>query len=120
MRLTAQARKYHLGLVFATQHPKDIEAKIVENCATHLYGLGNSPASLAKLQDLMAKKGGSGRDIPKLQAGQFYFHHTDSQHDAPLKIQVPMSLSYSPASPMEESEILHKASASCRRLNSVI
>src|SRR5208337_4295854 len=38
MRLAAQARKYHLGLIFATQNPKDIENKIVANCSTHYYG----------------------------------------------------------------------------------
>jgi len=109
MRLAAQARKYGLGLVFATQHPKDVETKIVGNCATHLYGLNNSPASLATLQDLMLQKGGSGNDIPKLTPGQFFIHNADSGHKSPLRIQVPLSLSYSPRNPLSEEVILEKA-----------
>jgi DNA helicase HerA-like ATPase len=45
MRLAAQARKYHLGLIFATQNPKDIENRIVGNCSTHFYGKVNAPAA---------------------------------------------------------------------------
>lgn len=116
MRLAAQARKYGLGLVFATQHPKDIETKIVGNCATHFYGLNNSPASLDTLRDLMQQKGGSGDDIPRLKKGQFYVHNTDAGHQQPIKIKVPISLSLSPQNPLEESQILEKARASRQRL----
>jgi hypothetical protein len=113
MRLAAQARKYRLGLVFATQHPKDIDTKIVGNCATHLYGLNNSPAALETLGELMKLKGASGSgDIPKLKAGQFYFHNAEADLNRPLKIQIPMSLTYSPSNPLEESEILRKGEQS--------
>jgi hypothetical protein len=116
MRLAAQARKYRLGLVFATQHPKDLETKIVGNCATHLYGLNNSPASLATLQDLMNQKGGDGNDIARLKTGQFYVHNADAGHQQPIKIKVPLSLSVSPKNPLEESQILAKAKASLKKL----
>jgi DNA helicase HerA-like ATPase len=109
MRLAAQARKYGLGLVFATQHPRDIETKIVGNCATHLYGLNNSPASIETLKDLMAQKGGTGNDIGRLKQGQFYIHNADIGQRAPIKIQVPMSLSVSPGNPLDELAILDKA-----------
>ncbi len=109
MRLAAQARKYRLGIVLATQHPKDIETKIVGNCATHLYGLNNSPASLATLEDLMAQKGGSGSDIGSLKAGQFYVHNADAGHRQPIKVQMPMSLSRSPDNPLEENQIMRLA-----------
>lgn len=118
MRLAAQARKYRLGLVFATQHPKDIQTKIVGNCATHLYGLNNSPASIQTLQDLMAQKGGSGDDIPKLKAGQFYIYNADAGHKSPVKIKIPFSLSYSPKNPLEEANIMHKATNSANYLQS--
>lgn len=109
MRLAAQARKYGLGLVFATQHPKDVETKVVGNCATQLIGLNNSPASLATLKDLMAQKGGSGDDIGRLKAGQFYVYNSDAGHTAPIKVQIPMSLSVSPDNPLDEEQILEKA-----------
>lgn len=116
MRLAAQARKYRLGLVFATQHPKDIETKVVGNCATHFYGLNNSPASLDTLRDLMKQKGGSGDDIPRLKTGQFYVHNSDAGHQQPIKVNIPISLSSSPKNPLEEAEILEKAKLSRRLL----
>ena len=119
MRLAAQARKYRLGMVLATQHPKDVETKIVGNCATHLYGLNNSPASLATLDELMRQKGGNGGQIPRLKAGQFFIHNADAGHRAPIKIQVPMSLTLSPPNPLEEARIMDKASTSRTRLEPV-
>ena len=109
LRLAAQARKYRLGLVFATQHPKDVDTKVVGNCATHFYGLNNSPASLTTLEDLMRQKGGDGSDVSRLKAGQFYIHNADAGHIKPIKIQMPMSLSLSPKNPLDEGQILKKA-----------
>jgi len=39
--LAAQARKYGLGMMFATQTPKGIDNKIVSNCTTHVYDDGS-------------------------------------------------------------------------------
>jgi len=116
VRLAAQARKYGLGLVFATQHPKDIDTKIVGNCATHLYGLNNSPASKATLDELMKDKGGNGSDIAKLKAGQFFVSNNDSKHRKPTKTVVPMSLSRSPEQPAEEDYVMGLASQSSQQL----
>ncbi len=38
LSLVAQARKYGLGMIFATQMPKGIDNAIVSNSTTHLYG----------------------------------------------------------------------------------
>jgi hypothetical protein len=38
LSLAAQARKYGLGMMFATQTPKGVDNKIVSNCTTHVYG----------------------------------------------------------------------------------
>jgi hypothetical protein len=45
IRLTAQGRKYGLGLVFATQAPKSINHNVIANCATQVYGRASSPAA---------------------------------------------------------------------------
>ena len=107
LRLGAQARKYGLGLVFATQHPKDIEHKLVGNSSTHLYGLNNSPASLATLKEQMQLKGSSGDDIARLKVGQFYFHSAGAAQASPVKMKVPDCLSNKRL--LEEQEILAKA-----------
>ena len=107
LRLGAQARKYGLGLVFATQHPKDIEHKLVGNSTTHFYGLNNSPASLTTLKEQMQLKGGSGDDIARLKVGQFYFHSAGATQASPIKVKVPDCLSNKRL--LEEQEILAKA-----------
>lgn len=43
LALSSQARKYGLGLVFATQSPRGLHNHIPGNAATQFYGLLNSP-----------------------------------------------------------------------------
>ncbi|MFW6170094.1 MAG: zonular occludens toxin domain-containing protein, partial [Planctomycetota bacterium] len=93
IQLTAQARKYHLGIVFATQNPKDIDNKIVGNCSTHVYGKANAPAAIDVIREQMQLKGGGGDDIPRLAAGQFYMYNAQLNLPAPVKVVVPMCLS---------------------------
>ena len=116
MQLAAQARKYHLGIVFATQNPKDIDSKIVGNCSTHVYGKANSPASIDVIKEQIRLKGGGGDDISRLRPGQFYIHNADLGLPAPVKVVVPMCLTQHPHSPLDETEILCKAAATQKRL----
>lgn len=118
LRLTAQARKYHLGLVFATQNPKEIDNRIVANCSTHFYGKVNSPAAIETVRDLIRAKGGSGEDVPRLSRGQFYVHNSDAAITCPTKLLVPLCLSRHPSSPLDEASILRKASESRRKIQS--
>ena len=112
MRLAAQARKYHLGVVFATQNPKDIETRIVGNCSTHFYGKANAPAAIEVIRDQLRLKGGSGDDVPRLPRGRFYVHNADAGFVAPLRIDVPLCLSRHPDNPLDEAEVVRKAAAS--------
>ena len=93
IRLTAQARKYGLGLVFATQAPKDIHHGIVSNCATSFYGKGNSPAVINAIKELLKNKGGHGDYIARLRQGHFYMHNADVTR-TPIKIAASLSLSH--------------------------
>ena len=43
LALASQARKYGLGLVFATQAPKGLHNRIPGNAATQFFGLLNAP-----------------------------------------------------------------------------
>jgi hypothetical protein len=107
LRLGAQARKYGLGLVFATQHPKEIDHKLVGNSSTHFYGLNNSPASLATLKEQLKQKGGNGDEIARLKVGQFFFHSAGAAQAPPVKVRVPDCLSNKRL--LEEQELLAKA-----------
>ena len=71
LSLVAQARKYGLGMIFATQLPKGIDNAIVSNCTTHVYGRMSSPATIQATQELMAAKGGAAEDIGRLTKGEF-------------------------------------------------
>jgi hypothetical protein len=117
VRLVAQARKYHLGLVFATQNPKDIDHRIVANASTHFYGKVNSPTAIETVRGLIQMKGGSGEDVPRLSRGQFYVHNADAQIPTPVKILVPLCLSRHPSNPLDETGILKKAIASRQRMH---
>ncbi len=108
MRLAAQARKYGLGLVFATQAPKDIEHTVVSNCFTHVYGTANSPAAIAALQEQLKNDGGSGNDIARLGTGHFYVYNADVINP-PVKVAAPLCLSHHPKSPPTPEDIQQRA-----------
>lgn len=112
-RLTAQARKYALGLLFATQHPKDIDNKLVANCSTHFYGKANAPAAIDAIKEQIQLRGGYGGDVAKLPKGQFYAYNADAGMKAPEKVQVPLCLSYHRPNPLDGQQIM-KLAKECR------
>ena len=72
LALASQARKYGLGLVFATQAPKGLHNRIPGNAATQFFGLLNSPVQIAAAREMAQAKGGDVPDIALLKSGQFY------------------------------------------------
>lgn len=107
LSLVAQARKYGLGMIFATQTPKGIDNKIISNCTTHFYGKMNAPATIEATQELVAAKGGHADDIAKLPTGVFYF--CTEGHPKPVKIRTPLCLSYHPQNPLAPDEVVARA-----------
>lgn len=110
IRLAAQARKYGLGLIFATQAPKSIDHNIIANCSTQFYGRANSPAAIEVIQEQLRQRGGSGQDIARLERGQFYA--VSESLTTPTKILTPLCLSHHPSTPLDEVEVLNRARAS--------
>ncbi|WP_237477659.1 helicase HerA domain-containing protein [Lichenibacterium dinghuense] len=106
-RLAAQARKYGLGLVVATQAPKGIDTQIVSNCTTQFFGRQSSPATIAGAAEMMAAKGGSAPDIGKLSSGQFYF--ATEGMGRPRRIEAPLCLTHHPANPPSPDEVVARA-----------
>lgn len=107
LALAAQARKYGLGIIFATQTPKGVDNKIVSNCTTHFYGRMNAPATIDAIHDLMAAKGGAADDVGKLSKGEFYFSTDGSLR--PFKVRTPLCLSWHPPNPPTAEEVIRKA-----------
>ncbi|WFE67293.1 ATP-binding protein [Micromonospora sp. WMMD714] len=106
LALAAQARKYGLGLIFATQSPKGLHNRIPGNAATQLYGRLNSPIQLEAAREMAKAKGGDVADISRLSTGEFYLA---AEGAAPVKIRTPLSLSHHPRSPLTAEEVLDRA-----------
>ncbi|HTF10116.1 MAG TPA: ATP-binding protein, partial [Asanoa sp.] len=106
LALASQARKYGLGLVFATQAPKGLHNRIPGNAATQLFGLLNSPAQIAAAREMARAKGSDIADVARLRAGQFYAAIEGAEF---VKLQAPLCLSHHPKSPLTTEEVLARA-----------
>ncbi|WP_228375453.1 ATP-binding protein [Synechococcus sp. JA-3-3Ab] len=109
LRLAAQARKYGLGLIFATQAPKSIDHNIIANCSTQFFGRVTSPAAIEVVREQIAQRGGSGEDVAVLKVGQFYL--SSQQLHPPCKIQTPWCLSFHAPTPLSEAEVIQRSQA---------
>lgn len=106
LALSSQARKYGLGLVFATQMPRGLHNHIPGNAATQFYGLLNSSTQITVAKELARVKGGHVPDISRLRAGNFYA----ALEGTPFhKITSPWCLSHHPHSPLTTEEVLELA-----------
>jgi DNA helicase HerA-like ATPase len=107
VKLVAQARKYGLGMIVATQVPRGIHNQVVSNCTTQFFGKQNAPATIGAAQEIIAASGGRADDIGKLKAGEFYFATEGSGR--PAKLRTPICLSYHPQNPPTPEEVIARA-----------
>ena len=108
-KLFAQARKYGLGMIVATQGPRDINNRIVSNCTTKFFGRQSSPTTIGAAQDMIGASGGRADDIGKLKAGEFYFATEGSK---PSKLRTPICLSFHPPNPPTPEDVVARAAKS--------
>jgi hypothetical protein len=108
-RLAAQARKYGLGLLVATQSPKALHNSVPGNATTQFFGLLSAPAQIDAARELARAKGGDVPDIGRLSAGEFYLAVEGASFQ---RIRTPMCLSHHASSPLTEDEVLAKAAVS--------
>ncbi|MGC4879965.1 helicase HerA domain-containing protein [Micromonospora sp. DT43] len=106
LALASQARKYGLGLIFATQAPKGIHNRIVGNAATQFFGFLNSPIQIAAAKEVAQAKASAVLDISRLTAGQFY---AVGEGLGFQKLATPMCLSHHPTSALTVEEVLIRA-----------
>jgi hypothetical protein len=107
VKLVAQARKYGLGMIVATQAPRGMHNQVVSNCTTQFFGKQNAPATIGAAQEIIAASGGRADDIGKLKTGEFYFATEGS--GMPGKIRTPICLSYHPQNPPAPDEVIARA-----------
>lgn len=106
LALTSQARKYGLGLVFATQAPKALHNQIPGNAATQFFGLLTAPVQIEAARDVARAKGADIPDVGKMRTGQFYAAVEGARF---VKLQAPMCLSHHPRSPLTTEEVAQRA-----------
>ncbi|GAA3563478.1 DUF87 domain-containing protein [Nonomuraea rosea] len=104
--LASQARKYGLGLVFATQAPKGLHNQVPGNSATQFFGLLNAPIQIAAARDMARAKGGDVPDVSRLSAGEFY---VALEGGAFVKVRAPMCLTSHPKSPLTTEEVIERS-----------
>ncbi|MEV7010090.1 DUF87 domain-containing protein [Streptosporangium sp. NPDC051022] len=106
LALAAQARKYGLGLVFATQAPKGLHNWIPGNAATQFFGLLNAPIQIEAAKEMARSKDGVVTDISRLTTGQFYL----AAEGTPFtKTRVPLCLTHHPKAPLTAEEVIARA-----------
>ncbi|MDX6741150.1 ATP-binding protein [Actinocorallia sp. A-T 12471] len=107
LTLASQARKYGLGLVFATQAPKGLHNQISGNTTTQFIGRINSKTQLDVVKGLAQARGGGADRVARLNPGEFYAYSTGLGE---ALVRTPNCLSHHPAGPLTEAEIISRAS----------
>ena len=108
LRLAAQGRKYGLGLVMATQNPKDLDGNALSNIGTWFCGRASTPRIITQIQAFLEERGADAAEIATLKNGAFQF--SSPMQGSPRLVQVPLSLSHHPdRAPLSEEEILERA-----------
>ena len=100
VRFAAQARKYGMGLILATQEPKSVDTKIIANCNTQFFGRQNSPATIEAAEALLERKG-----VARLERGNFFLKSIGLGSE-PIRIVAPLCLSSHLSSPLSGEEVL--------------
>jgi hypothetical protein len=106
IRLASQARKYGLGLVFATQAPKGLHNRITGNATTQFFGRLNHPGHIEAARSLARAKGKDLTDLGRLEPAQF---HVTGEGLAFQKVRAPLCLSHHPPAPLTQDEVLERA-----------
>jgi hypothetical protein len=107
LALASQARKYGLGLIFATQAPKGLHNRIPGNATTQFFGFLNASAQITAAKEMAIAKGGDVTGIAQLTKGEFF---AASDGVAFQKIISPLCLTHHPSSPLTQEEIVRLAS----------
>jgi hypothetical protein len=108
LSLASQARKYGLGLVFATQSPKGLHNQVPGNAATQFFGLLNAPVQIEAAREVARAKGGDLPGISQLRGGEFYVALEGASFS---KVRTSLCLSHHPKSPLTQEEVIRYARA---------
>lgn len=104
--LVEQARKYGLGLLFATQTPKNLHNRVVGSTSIQFFGKLRAPAQIEAAHRLLGDRDGGSVDVSRLGRGQF----GAVIPEAPVRqVEVAMCLSHHPRSAPPPDEVIELA-----------
>lgn len=103
LALASQARKYGLGLVFATQAPRGVHNQITGNCATQLVGFLNHPTQVAAVKDMVDAKQAKDLHVTELATGDFYLRTEGLPY---RRVSTSLCLSHHPKSALTPEEVV--------------
>ncbi|HEY0453500.1 helicase HerA domain-containing protein [Actinophytocola sp.] len=106
LMLAAQARKYGLGLVFATQKPKGLNNSIPGNASTLVIGQLNAPVQIQAAEEMAQAKGGHITKVGGLKPGYFYAASEGSRFQ---RLHSRMCLSHHPKSALTPEDVARRA-----------
>ncbi len=104
--LIGQARRYGLGLVFATPEPRALHGQVPANAATHMIGRLDTPVQAGAATEMAQARGSSVPEIGALTAGLFYAA-TDGQPFQ--KVWTPVCLTHHATAPLTPEEVVARA-----------
>ncbi|MEW2016348.1 DUF87 domain-containing protein [Rhodococcus sp. NPDC076796] len=107
--LISQARKYGLGMVFATQAPKGLDNKIPGNASTQFFGKLTAPAQTQAAEEVAKSRQSSMDGIGRLPAGTFFASVEGVDGGRFKKIKTPMCLTHHAASAPTEDDVIEMA-----------
>jgi len=103
LALIKQARRYNLGMIFASAEARGLDPAILANSLTHFYGRVGSPASIEAVDGLIAAKGGAAGDLARLKVGEFYY--STQGFSRPVTIRAPLCLTRRGHNPPTAAEV---------------
>ncbi len=106
LALINQARRYGLGLVFATPAPRGLHTQVSSTTATQFLGLLDNPAQISAATDLALARFGGAPEIADLGAGVFFAATEALPWE---KMRTSMCLTHHAATPLTPEEIVQRA-----------
>ncbi|OZC49609.1 hypothetical protein CH286_08850 [Rhodococcus sp. WWJCD1] len=107
--LVSQARKYGLGMIFATQAPKGLDNKIPGNASTQFFGKLTAPAQTQAAEEVAKSRQSSMEGIGRLPAGTFFASLEGVDNGRFKKIKTPMCLTLHTSSAPTEDDVVEMA-----------
>lgn len=106
--LVTHGPEYGLGLILATQYPKEVHLELLSGFSTWLLGGAGGSSRIKSIKKIMESHGGKAKDLLSLDANHLIVL-SKSYLDQPAKISMPMCWSLHTSEQLSMEELLKRA-----------